>query len=288
VRLPVIAADTRNKHKGLPGLYRLYREIEAGVNPEIIIDLHNNIRSRVLRLLFKIIGKRVISFDKGRNEKKAYIKKKNKHILKATTERYGDAFKKAGIYGPLMNTAFGLKYPSPKSDTGRAVKIGLAPFARHKAKTWPVEYLTDLLNLLSKEMDAHFYFYGGKEDSAILNEMDFSSFRTEICAGRLSPGEEIQSISRLDVFVSMDSANMHLADLIGVSVLSIWGATHPDLGFRPLNQPDGYSVQSPEPLSCRPCSVYGNKRCYLKESEYKCLISITPAMVAQKIIAAIR
>ncbi len=84
--------------------------------------------------------------------------------------------------------------------------------------------------------------------------------------------------------ISMDSANMHLASLLGVPTISIWGATHPDLGFRPYNQPPDHQIEAPEgALKCRPCSVYGGKPCSLKSEPLKCLKLIEVEQVMQKV-----
>ena len=77
----------------------------------------------------------------------------------------------------------------------------------------------------------------------------------------------------------MDSGNMHLAALSGVPVLSIWGATHPDAGFGPWGQGEEAILQIPtDELTCRPCSVFGNKPCW--RGDLACLTSISVETVA--------
>ncbi len=287
-RLNVIPADTDLEYKGFLGLMRLSREILKAAKPDLVIDLHEVIRSRVLRYFFALRGIPVYRINKGRREKKAYIKGKKQTRLKHTTERYSDVFSLAGIDAPLVNFPFSsLAKPKPKKKL-RAINIGLAPFARHQAKAWSLANMVELISLLSSKMDVAFYFYGSKNDADRLSSFDFGQSIVTVHAGKLSPNEELKSISELDLFVSMDSANMHLADLVGIPVISVWGATHPDLGFRPLNQPDIYAVQAPEAISCRPCSVYGNKACTLKDSKYKCLLSISPDILASKILSVIQ
>ncbi|MEG0191459.1 MAG: glycosyltransferase family 9 protein, partial [Lachnospiraceae bacterium] len=85
--------------------------------------------------------------------------------------------------------------------------------------------------------------------------------------------------SYLDVMLSMDSANMHLASLVGIPVVSVWGATHPYAGFMGWKQQPDHTVQVD--LSCRPCSVYGQKPCF--RGDYACLMQITPRQVIEKI-----
>ena len=87
-------------------------------------------------------------------------------------------------------------------------------------------------------------------------------------------------IANLDLVVSMDSANMHLASLFGVPVVSVWGATHPFAGFYGWGQLIGNAVQLD--LDCRPCSVFGNKPG--PRSDLACLHGIPPLVLYQKVM----
>jgi ADP-heptose:LPS heptosyltransferase len=82
----------------------------------------------------------------------------------------------------------------------------------------------------------------------------------------------------------MDSANMHLASIYGVPVVSIWGATHPFAGFYGWMQDVNNIVQAD--LYCRPCSVFGNKPCY--RGDHACMQMITTEMLMQKIEALLK
>ena len=90
---------------------------------------------------------------------------------------------------------------------------------------------------------------------------------------------ELSIMSQLDVMLSMDSANMHLASLVNTPVISIWGATHPYAGFMGWRQDKSNTVEIE--LPCRPCSIFGNKPCWRKD--YACLYEITPEMIIEKI-----
>lgn len=89
---------------------------------------------------------------------------------------------------------------------------------------------------------------------------------------------ELALMNRLDVMVSMDSANMHLASLAGVPVVSVWGATHPYAGFMGWGQSIGNAVQID--LPCRPCSIYGNKPCL--RGDYFCMKNISPEQIVER------
>lgn len=284
--LKVIGADTYGTHKGIRGLTSLSKYIKNEIRPDILIDLHSVPRSWYLSFIsaFRIPVYRI---DKGRKEKKDYIEGRVHDPLTHTVERYTGAFEKAGFAAAAVRYPFIEKRKERKLRKGSKANIGLSPFARHRPKTWPFSYTMELMRILSVEFDASFHFYGGKEEYEFLGQHDFGDLNVIVHSGRLSPDEEINSISRLDFFISMDSGNMHLADLAGIRVFSIWGATHPDLGFRPLNQPSGHIIETDQALECRPCSVYGNKECRLKDSKYKCLLDLSPEYAAGKILSSI-
>jgi ADP-heptose:LPS heptosyltransferase len=86
-------------------------------------------------------------------------------------------------------------------------------------------------------------------------------------------------MNQMDLMVSMDSANMHLASLVNTPVISIWGATHPYAGFYGFNQDESNAIQID--LPCRPCSIFGNKPCC--RGDYACLRQITPEMIVKKV-----
>ena len=100
---------------------------------------------------------------------------------------------------------------------------------------------------------------------------------------RFTPGrslsEEIQAMAKLRVMLTMDSANMHLASLAGTRVVSIWGATHPFAGFLGYGQSESDCIQAN--LPCRPCSVFGNRKCQF--GNYPCMQAITPQEILQKL-----
>ena len=89
--------DLKNKHKGIPGLIRLYRDINKQSKIDHVIDLHDVLRSKILRFIFRLSGTPVSVIDKGRSEKKSLITGKNKAKLKHSVERYCDVFAKAGF-----------------------------------------------------------------------------------------------------------------------------------------------------------------------------------------------
>ena len=129
-----------------------------------------------------------------------------------------------------------------------------------------------------------FLFGGGQKEKALLEDIATNDPHCTNIAGLLQGLlQELMLMSNLDVMVSMDSANMHLASLVATPVVSIWGATHPYAGFMGWNQREENAVQVD--LPCRPCSVFGNKPCL--RGDYACLNLITPDMVFNKVRAVL-
>jgi ADP-heptose:LPS heptosyltransferase len=91
--------------------------------------------------------------------------------------------------------------------------------------------------------------------------------------------QELILMSHLDVMISMDSANMHLASLTNIPVVSVWGATHPYAGFLGWKQSPDNAVQID--LPCRPCSIYGNKPCL--RGDFSCMKNISPDLIVNRV-----
>jgi ADP-heptose:LPS heptosyltransferase len=279
--------DFRRRHKGLPGIIRLYNDLRYLYTFDHIIDLHDVLRSKVLRFLFRLSGVKVSVIDKGRREKKALISGKKKTYLKHTVERYCDVFLKAGVpVEPLKENcilpdAEALKKTDVQVDK-HIINIGVAPFAKHQLKMWPVDYMMKLLAIVSHNHKCMFWFFGGDEDLPQLRELKKLVAGSFITTGVLNLKEELALMSKLSFMISMDSSNMHMAALSGTKVISIWGGTDPMAGFGPWMQPDKYSIRIPvEELDCRPCTIYGKGK---TKRNFECMRRLTPELVYERMI----
>jgi ADP-heptose:LPS heptosyltransferase len=280
VNITLINPDFDNKHKGMIGLYRLFTHIRKTFNPEYIIDIHNVLRTKVLRTLFSSIGIKSSKIDKGRNEKRRLIRQNNKILkpLMHTTLRYAYCFQRPGVE---FRFEFDDKLPIEVEIEKNAYnkRIGIAAFAKHPQKQYPLDLMKEVIaELISKGY--HIYIFGGgmKEKEIAENmEKEFSSLTSMI--GKHTFEEELVEIKKMNVMIVGDSANMHLAALMNTKIISIWGATHPYAGFTPYINPKLSTIVQNAELDCRPCSVYGNKPCYKHTME--CMYSITPASIVQ-------
>lgn len=282
-RLHFFAADLKGKHKGLKGLYRLKKELEQILRFDALADLHNVLRTKIIRSLFSLSSLPVAVIDKGRDEKKALTRQENKQLrpLKTTFQRYADVFATLGF--PVhLDVAQGLTpKPAPHVFFGQQKSrryIGIAPFAQYKEKTYPVEKMQQVINLLAQIPEHQILLFGGKEDKDQLASLCHSHNNVHNMAG-LGLEKELSIIAHLDLMLSMDSANMHLASLYGVPVVSVWGGTHPYLGFMGWGQSMDNAVQID--LPCRPSSVFGNKEC---RNQHACMEGIAPLLIFERVM----
>ena len=260
-------------YKGYFGLTKLAKELEEEFKPKYIADLHQVIRSKILNFYFKRKGYSVFTLDKGKEEKKELVDVKNidKKQLKLTTERYADVFRKIGFSVELSHQLRPL--------TQRKEGVGFAPFAQHQGKIMPEEKAFELASLMAKSKKVYF-FGGGKKEIEILSEWESKIPNTVNLAGKLKLKEELQKISELEVMISMDSANMHLASVVGTRCISVWEQTHHYAGFLGYGQSEKDIVHVKD-LTCRPCSVFGDKECY--RGDWACREELNVHQVLEKI-----
>lgn len=287
--LQIYSPDLGERHKGFAGLFRLYNDIIKDYDIDYVIDLHDVIRTKVLRILFRTNGIPVKVINKGRREKRLLISGKKFMQLKHSVERYSDVFESAGFkialpHGPWIIPSAGDTFKMmTKTAIRDGLNIGVAPFARHQLKSWPEEYMAGLLKMLGGNNDSRIWLFGGSDEIQRLEDLRKNIPGSCVISGKLELGEELALMSKLDLMISMDSSNMHMAALVGIKVISIWGATDPAAGFGAWMQPDGYAIRIPvSQLTCRPCTVYGKGKC--RRGDHACMQWLTPEIVYQKIL----
>lgn len=247
-------------------------EIVTGLSTfDCVADMHSVIRSVYIRAAMRLKGARVASIDKGRREKRQLTSGKTHTPLKHTTQRYAEVF--AALDLPIMDRQW--TEIAPTSDRSG---IGIAPFAAHQGKIYPIERMERVVALLSETGERIVLFGGGKQEKAILEAWVAKYPHVESVAGKHSMAQELDIIRNLRLMLTMDSGNMHLASLVGTRVVSIWGATHPNAGFLGFGQSESDCIQ--RDLPCRPCSIYGNKPCVF--GDYRCM-DISPEQIVERV-----
>ncbi len=284
----VFEADIRGRHKGVLGLWKLYKELkQTGITE--VADLHNVLRSTILKTYFSFGSIPFVQIDKGRKEKKELTKLAPKTIrpLQTTHERYADVFRKLGCTVNLSKKSVLGKEKLPEKVLKLVGShpnkwIGIAPFAAFSGKMYPLELMEKVLEEINRQTShTVLLFGGGEEEIEQLQEWQTKYPTCTNIAGILPFKEELTLISNLDVMVAMDSGNAHLAALYGVPTITLWGVTHPYAGFAPFGQGINNCLLSDnKQYPFIPTSVYGNK---FPVGYEKVMHTIAPTDVTQKI-----
>ncbi|HLV46765.1 MAG TPA: glycosyltransferase family 9 protein [Flavobacterium sp.] len=280
--------DVKNTYKGFGGIVQLYRDLKK-LNIDAIADLHNVLRSKILRTLFSFSGIKIAFTDKGRAARKALTRSENKIFkpIKSVFERHVDTLTKLGLPIDLKNQPEIERKSlndSIISVTGNKDKkwIGIAPFAQYQTKVYPQDLMRKVIqNLNENSASKIFLFGGGGEELKKLEELQRRLENVVVIAGKLSFRDELILIQHLDVMLSMDSGNAHIAAMYNIPVVTLWGNTHPYTGFAPFNQPlENCLTAHREKYPMIPTSVYGKKQV---EGYEDVMRTIEPKRVVEKL-----
>lgn len=303
-------ADIKGEYKGVKGLNALYRRLIAKQFTSIA-DLHSVLRSSYLRMRFNLANFKVAHIDKHRQGKRKLVATANKVMEQQPTsfKNYADVFAQLGYpikidFTSIFPEEGGNLQSLPEKvfqvavDNGKEINnvinmdannpaqpwIGIAPFAAHEGKIYPAQQMEEVIGRLvgNHPRCRIFLFGGGKNETAVMDSWA-QKYPQVVNASALLQGisQELILMSHLKLMISMDSANMHLASLVNTPVVSIWGATHPYAGFMGWKQDAENAVQLDMP--CRPCSIYGNKKCM--RGDLACMTNISPELVVKKVEA---
>lgn len=287
--LEFFAFDEKEKHKGFPGLVRLYKDVKK-LKVDAFADLHNVLRSKVVSLLFALSGKKRATVDKGREGKKELTRAENKIFKQLPTmfERHAKVFEELGFPLDLSNPQFPEKAVL-NSDILDIIGnenqklIGIAPFAQYDSKVYPLNLIKEVIAKLAENSSYKILLFGGgKKEIEILDSLSEPYKNVINMAGKIKFQQELQLISNLDLMLSMDSGNAHIAAMLGVKVVTLWGATHPYAGFLPFNQSLENALTSDRNQYLKlPTSVYGNK---IIEGYEDAMRTILPQKVVDKVV----
>jgi ADP-heptose:LPS heptosyltransferase len=282
-------ADLKREYHGIKGLNALYRRLTAK-QFTAVADLHNVLRSDFLRMRFNIGRYKVAHINKHRKGRRRLTTTNNKQLVQqpSSFQNYADVLARLGY---PIELDFHSIFPEGKGDLSLLPatltlspqqNIGIAPFAAHEGKIYPLPLMQQVIEQLIKQYpEAHIFLFGkGKREEEVFPQWCKQYPSCVYVDSQVETmRQELILMSHLDVMLSMDSANMHLASLTATPVVSVWGATHPYAGFMGWNQDLENVIQVP--LECRPCSIYGQKPCM--RGDYACLNNIAPETIVERI-----
>lgn len=294
-------ADLKREYHGIKGLNALYRRLAAKQFTSVA-DLHNVLRSSFLRMRFNLNRYHVAHIDKHRKGRRHLTASSKKELVQQPTsfQNYSDVFERLGYPVKIEFHSIFENTPTGKGDlsllpeslssllvpsyprTSVSPLIGIAPFAAHDGKVYPPQQMEQVVKQLANQHpDARILLFGrGERENQLFTTWCEQYPQCIFVSQHLKNiQQELILMSHLNVMLSMDSANMHMASLVATPVVSVWGATHPYAGFMGWGQNAENVIQVD--LDCRPCSIYGNKPC--KRGDYACLNMIKPETIVEKI-----
>ena len=270
--------DLKGKYHGVPGTLRLLRYL-AALRPTMIADLHNVCRTWILDTFFRLKGLKVSMVDKMRSGRN--------RVLRHKAEQPNFVNRYAGVFAALgypVELSFRTLFPDGTPAPAVAIEhpaVGIAPFARYYNKTYPLEMMREVVELVTGS-GINVYLFGARgQEAEMLGAWTPFNKRCHSLAGRFGLEEELALMANMDVMVSMDSANQHMASLTATPVVSLWGSTTPECGFMGYGQSRDNALVAR--LNCQPCSIAGKPECPLGTLD--CLRTLRPRAVADKIIS---
>ena len=233
---------------------------------DLVVDLHSNLRSAKLRN----IGKKYVKYNKDTFKKFLFVKfsidrLKSKH----TVERYFDTVEKIGV----KNDNEGLDFFLSKKD-----EIDLTEFPKsyitfaiggtHFTKKLPTEKIISIC----KKRNETAVLIGGPEDFETGKIIENNCDNVINTCGKYNINESAFIINNSDLLITHDTGMMHIAAALGKEIFSIFGGTHPNLGFTPYMPNSENRIIQIENLDCRPCHRYGKSKC--PKGHFKCMQEI--------------
>ena len=286
-QLQIVTPDFKSTHKGVKGLWKLFVALKK-LRPSAVVDLHAVLRTHLLRFFFRLFGYRVLKINKGRSAKRRLTRVKNKIFvpLQSTPYRFAEVFSKLGFdidltvsehIDPLPLTE-SIRQSLPPKDRPW---IGIAPFAAHPGKVYPLDLMQKVIAFLQQE-HCIFLFGGGASETHQCELWEKAYPNVTSMANRYALKEELAIISNLSLMLSMDSANGHLAANYNIPVVTLWGQTHPFAGFAPFGQPDSFALSADRGQYPKlPTSVYGS---HIPKGYQAAMRSIDPKHVIERIL----
>lgn len=270
-------------HDGVRALMRLKSALIAEVRGEydIVVDLHDSLRSRHLRFG---MGRRLAVVRKPTLAKWLLVHRKVDRLSPPVPipVRYLEAGREIGVEddGAGLELHLGTTLP-PIVRVDDRPTIGIAPGARHFTKRWPAERFATLARALAESSVARIVLFGGEEDRDACAAIARGLADAVNLAGRISMLESAAAVDVCDVVVTNDSAMAHVAAARRRPVVAIFGSTVEQFGFAPFRTPS--TLVENVGLYCRPCTSIGRSAC--PEGHFRCMLEIEPAAVLSAVRA---
>ena len=264
---------------GVNGLVQLSRELRQA-RYDLCVDLHCNLRSRILRLLMQ--PKEQTTYSKEIFARTLLVQAKINRYgrMLPVPERYLAPLARFGV----QNDDNGLElFPTEQDDAHVAglfaehglrrdeQLIGFGAIAAHPLKQWPIENFVTLGQRLLEQYQARIVLFGGPGDRENAERIAQQlPNRPIVLCGRVSLLASAAALKRCAIFIGNDTGTVHIAAAMQRPVVAMFGPTVEEFGFYPYRTP---AKVISTPLPCRPCTHTGKGRCKIHET-HACMTRI--------------
>ena len=288
--LKVVDFDVKEKHSGLFGLLKLAAQLHHLYDIDAVADLHNVSGTWIIDAYMKAKGAKIARLDREKPKRRALVSHRTSEPVTPIHERYRNVFRQLGFEAPDNFTHLydGRDWPvSPivlEKEEGQRW-IAISPFSSHKNKAYPLEQMEKVIAQLCEHENYWIFLMGGGKAEKIALRSIARKYKNVVSMAEVKHKfiDEYALFSKCDLMLTMESANMHLASLVDLQAMTIWGPTSPACGYLGYNQIQEDDIQIE--MDCRPCSINGDKPC--KYGDYRCLKNISPEYIAQHVVEAV-
>ena len=288
--LKVVDFDVKGNHSGLFGLLKLSAQLYKLYDIDAVADLHNVSGTKIIDAYMMARGAKVARLDREQSKRKALTTHRSNEPVTPIHQRYRNVFTQLGFEAPDTFTHLYDGRDWPESPIVMDKKegqrwIAISPFSSHENKTYPLEKMEQVIAELTKHENYWVFLMGGGKAEKIALRQIARKYKNVVSMAEVKHKfiDEYALFAKCDLMLTMESANMHLASLVDLQAMTIWGPTSPACGYLGYNQIVEDDIQLD--MDCRPCSITGDKQCKFKD--YRCLKNIDPMDIARRVVEAV-
>ena len=251
---------------------------------DLAVDLHSKLNTFIIKSF--INAKQTSTYKKEHFLRRQIVKKRTNRTISSTVRLYFTALKKIGINSDVSNPklfpAKDTEMPKSFTTNENTKYIGLFPGALHKTKQYPIKQLAEFIDSVPTEWNFQCIIFGSRAEMDLADELQ-SLTDTKIIdlCGKLTLQQLVVAIDKMDAVITNDSGPMHIAAALEKPQIAIFGATHPKLGFAPMNEK---AIILSADLQCQPCSLHGRGKCPKEHFNCMKLINAEQILNSLKII----
>lgn len=288
--LEAMSMETKGRDRSVAALLQYIKMLKSG-GYDAFIDLHDVLRTKAIRLSMMCRGIPTYTLQKPRKARARLIRRsRGKRLEPVPTmlSLYTDTLRSAGLsvpseIPPLEVPELSERLLSQLGLDPTKQWVGVAPFASTESKVYDLELMQEVVYQIASDTQCQVILFGGRgHEAEELRSWSSRHPKVWTFAGELDLMEDITLMKRLVCMVSMDSANAHLAALVGCPVVSVWCATHPYAGFVAHRQSEADCLTGDlTSLPCRPCTIFGKVK-HCQYATMPCRQAVRPSEILER------